>query len=156
MEVNVFLREMYRIGKRWDEICVFEQTHSLNNTEMQTMREVVAAEETGGRIISSQLAKKLGVTRSAVSQMVHKLETRNYVRRVSDERDKKIAYIELSDFARGIYEQMKKRFSQFLEKVTAKLSEERLEEFIGRANEFLDACEWAAASFCGNGSEKNG
>ena len=75
MEVNVFLREMYRIGKRWDEICVFEQTHSLNNTEMQMMREVVAAEETGGRIISSQLAKKLGVTRSAVSQMVHKLET---------------------------------------------------------------------------------
>ena len=78
------------------------------------------------------------------------------MRRVSDERDKKIAYIELSDFARGIYEQMKKRFSRFLEKVTAKLSEERLEEFIGRANEFLDACEWAAASFCGNGSEKNG
>lgn len=53
MEVNVFLREMYRIGKRWDEICVFEQAHSLNNTEMQMMREVVAAEETGANHFQS-------------------------------------------------------------------------------------------------------
>lgn len=60
MEVNVFLREMYRIGKRWDEICVFEQAHSLNNTEMQMMREVVAAEETGGESFPVSWRKSWG------------------------------------------------------------------------------------------------
>ena len=60
MEVNVFLREMYRIGKRWDEICIFEETHSLNNTEMQMMREVVAAEETGGANHFQSAGEKAG------------------------------------------------------------------------------------------------
>lgn len=156
MEVNIFLRELYCIGKRLDDICFFEQVQSLNNTEMQMIREIIAAKEEGNSIISSQLAKKLGVTRSAVSQMVHKLETKNVVKRVADKKDKKIAYIELSEFARGIYEQTKQKFSLFLDKVVEKLSEERMEEFIGRANEFLDACEWAAASISVNGAEKNG
>ncbi len=149
MEVTFFLKEIYRIGKRLGDLRLFEETQSLNSTEMQMVREIIAAKETGNRVISSQLAKKLGVTRSAVSQMVHKLEKNNIVRRVPDVKDKKIAYIELSEFARGIYEQMKQKFAFFLDRVTEKLGEQRMEEFLDRANEFLDACESVSGSISG-------
>ncbi|MFQ7077253.1 MAG: MarR family transcriptional regulator [Christensenellaceae bacterium] len=44
--------------------------------------EVILAGYDGKRIISTQLVARLGVTRSAVSQMVNKLEARGIVRRV--------------------------------------------------------------------------
>ena len=145
MEASELVQEVYKIAHRIEEIRIPGGKFPFNNTEMQMMREIVEAGETGKRVISSQLAKKLGVTRSAVSQMVNKLEKNNIVRRVPDKKDKKIAYIELSDFAHGVYKGIRKRYELFLDKVMEKLGEKRVHEFIACANEFLDACSASAA-----------
>ena len=105
MEGSNLMQEIYAIGKRLEELKIFHRAMPFNNTEMQMMREIIAAKERGSRVISSGLAKLLGITRSAVSQMVKKLESKGVVRRVPDSRDKKIAYIELSEKARSIYEE---------------------------------------------------
>ena len=64
------------------------------------------------------------------------------VRRVPDSRDKKIAYIELSEKARSIYEESRARVNGLLERIVAKLGEEKVEHFITGTNEFIDAfCE---------------
>ena len=145
MDANDIMQEIYRIGRRLDDIRPFGQTKALSNTEMQMMREIVEASESGTRVISSQLAKKLGVTRSAVSQIVNKLENNNVVRRVPDKKDRKIAYIELSECALEMYGKLKMRVGRIMDAVVAKLGERRVEEFIGCANEFLDACSASAA-----------
>ena len=142
MEGSNLMQEMYAIGKRLEELKIFHRAMPFNNTEMQMMREIIAAKERGSRVISSGLAKLLGITRSAVSQMVNKLESKGVVRRVPDSRDKKIAYIELSDKARSIYEESRARVNGLLERIVAKLGAEKVEHFITGANEFIDAfCE---------------
>ena len=142
MEGSNLMQEMYAIGKRLEELKIFHRAMPFNNTEMQMMREILAAKERGSRVISSGLAKLLGITRSAVSQMVKKLESKGVVRRVPDSRDKKIAYIELSDKARSIYEESRARVNGLLERIVAKLGEEKVEHFITGTNEFIDAfCE---------------
>ena len=142
MEGSNLMQEMYAIGKRLEELKIFHHAMPFNNTEMQMMREIIAAKERGSRVISSGLAKLLGITRSAVSQMVKKLESKGVVRRVPDSRDKKIAYIELSDKARSIYEESRARVNGLLERIVAKLGEEKVEHFITGTNEFIDAfCE---------------
>lgn len=142
MEGSNLMQEMYAIGKRLEELKIFHRAMPFNNTEMQMMREIIAAKERGSRVISSGLAKLLGITRSAVSQMVNKLESKGVVRRVPDSRDKKIAYIELSDKARSIYEESRARVNGLLERIVAKLGEEKVEHFITGTNEFIDAfCE---------------
>ena len=74
--------------------------------------------------------------------MVKKLEAKGVVRRVPDSRDKKIAYIELSDKARSIYEESRARVNGLLERIVAKLGAEKVEHFITGTNEFIDAfCE---------------
>ena len=138
MEASAFLREIYRINKRLEEIKIFDEKLALNNTEMQMMREIVAAKEVGQRMISSRLAKILGVTRSAVSQMVNKLESRGVVCRVPDEKDRKIAYIELSDCALEIYGELRERVGRIMRNVIAKLGDKKVETFIRDANEFVD------------------
>lgn len=142
MEGSNLMQEMYAIGKRLEELKIFHRAMPFNNTEMQMMREIIAAKERGSRVISSGLAKLLGITRSAVSQMVKKLESKGVVRRVPDSRDKKIAYIELSDKARSIYEESRARVNGLLERIVAKLGAEKVEHFITGTNEFIDAfCE---------------
>ena len=142
MEGSNLMQEMYAIGKRLEELKIFHRAMPFNNTEMQMMREIIAAKERGSRVISSGLAKLLGITRSAVSQMVKKLESKGVVRRVPDSRDKKIAYIELSDKARSIYAESRARVNGLLERIVAKLGAEKVEHFITGTNEFIDAfCE---------------
>lgn len=139
MESSRLMYEIYTICKRLEEIKFFHHEMPFNNTEMQMMREIILVNERGGHIISSHLAKTLGITRSAVSQMVNKLEAKNVIRRVPDDHDRKIAYIELSDSARGIYEDVKARVNSFLDRVVAKLGEDRVNVFLSEANEFVAA-----------------
>ncbi len=138
MDANELLRSVYRIAHRLEEVRIPSQDYPLNNTEMQMMREIVTAREEGMRLISSRLAKTLGVTRSAISQMVNKLERKNLVRRIPDAVDRKIAYIELSPSAMKMYEEMKDRVNCILGAVIEKMGEERIETFLSCADEFVE------------------
>lgn len=145
MEANRLLQELYSIARRLESAQLFNHAFPFNNTEMQLIKEILRAKETGGRMISSRLAKVLGITRSAVSQMVSKLEAKNVVQRVPDDKDRKIAYIELSDTARAQYEDMKDRVNAVLSSVIGELGDEKVETFVKSAHEFVDAFDGAVA-----------
>ena len=145
MEANRLLQELYSIARRVESAQLFNHAFPFNNTEMQLIKEILRAKETGGRMISSRLAKVLGITRSAVSQMVSKLEAKNVVQRVPDDKDRKIAYIELSDTARAQYEDMKERVNAILSSVIGELGDEKVETFVKSAHEFVDAFDGAVA-----------
>lgn len=145
MEANRLLQELYSIARRLESAQLFNHAFPFNNTEMQLIKEILRAKETGGRMISSHLAKVLGITRSAVSQMVSKLEAKNVVKRVPDDKDRKIAYIELSDTARAQYEDMKGRVNAILSSVIGELGDEKVETFVKSAHEFVDAFDGAVA-----------
>ena len=145
MEANRLLQELYSIARRLESAQLFNHAFPFNNTEMQLIKEILRAKETGGRMISSRLAKVLGITRSAVSQMVSKLEAKNVVKRVPDDKDRKIAYIELSDTARAQYEEMKGRVNAILSSVIGELGDEKVETFVKSAHEFVDAFDGAVA-----------
>ena len=145
MEANRLLQELYSIARRLESAQLFNHAFPFNNTEMQLIKEILRAKETGGRMISSRLAKVLGITRSAVSQMVSKLEAKNVVQRVPDDKDRKIAYIELSDTARAQYEDMKERVNAILSSVIGELGDEKVETFVKSAHEFVDALDGAVA-----------
>ena len=145
MEANRLLQELYSIARRLESAQLFNHAFPFNNTEMQLIKEILRAKETGGRMISSRLAKVLGITRSAVSQMVSKLEAKNVVKRVPDDKVRKIAYIELSDTARAQYEDMKGRVNAILSSVIGELGDEKVETFVKSAHEFVDAFDGAVA-----------
>ena len=145
MEANRLMRELYDIARRLDSVQLFNHAFPFNNTEMQLIKEILQAKEAGKKIISSRLAEALGITRSAVSQMVNKLEAKNVVKRVADDKDRKIAYIELSDSARPRYEDMKERINAILGSVIEELGNDKVETFVNSANEFVDAFDGAVA-----------
>lgn len=139
MDANVLMRDIYSISKRLEEARELYHVTPFNNTEMLMMREIVVAKQAGKRLISSRLAEILKITRSAVSQIVNKLEQANVVRRVPDVRDRKIAYVELTEEAYGIYESVQQRVNRVLDGIIAQFGEERVERLMKDASEFVDA-----------------
>ena len=155
METNKLMQDIYSICKKLDDIKIFYHAVPFNNTEMQMIREIVLVKESGEHIIASSLAKNLGITRSAVSQIVNKLEKNNIIKRFPDPMDKKVAFIELSENAVSVYEETKRRVNVFLEQVVEKLGEEKVENFIKGANEFIDAFEEVVNPNANEGVQKD-
>lgn len=136
-----YLHAVFSVLKRMETIVIADKKARFNDTEFRLLSEVLAAKCEGDRLISTQLAKRLGVTRSAISQIVNRLEKDNIVRRVPDEVDKKIAYIEMTDETMAIYSVELKASKQFIGKVVKKFGADRFDGLCSLINEFMDTLE---------------
>ena len=102
-----YLLKIFSIAKKMENISLVDRNTCLNDSELRMLGEIFMAKREGKRLISTQLADRLNITRSAISQMVNKLEKDGIVQRVPDEIDRKIAYIELSELAQEKYVEAK-------------------------------------------------
>ncbi len=136
MEINEYLVKLIQIAKDMENLGLFDGG-KLNKTEFRLIREVLIEGERGKKIISSELARRLGITRSAVSQMVTKLEKQDVLMRTESPIDKKIAYVQLSDKAYGIFETQCRQANATMERVVEEMGEEKLSALVAAYDEFL-------------------
>ena len=131
-----YLAKVFNLVKKM-EVGQFTKIRArFNHSEMRMLGEVLRAEYEGKRVISTQLATRLGVTRSAISQMVNKLEARGVIKRVADEVDRKIAYIELSEEAKKAYEEEYDVCCELVGKLIKKMGKEKLDTMLELGAEF--------------------
>lgn len=103
------------------------------------LEEIVTAEKKKERLISTELADRVGVTRSAISQMVNRLSSEGLVKRVPDEVDRKIAYIELDGNAKELYLAQRKRMGDSVSKVIAEFGADKVNQMLKLVDEFSEA-----------------
>ena len=137
-ENKEYLRRIFAMLKKTEGLMDLEANHGLNTTELRLVSEIVLAEVEGYRLISTQLAKKLGVTRSAVSQMVNKLEKDGIIVREADDVDKKIAYVVLTDWAKAHFQDDLKIYAEFVSQLVARFGVARLEKLFALMDEFVE------------------
>ena len=90
MENSKYLNKLLLTVKFMEELTLMPVNVKLSQTEFRMLREIIIEKELGKQIISSELSRRLGITRSAVSQLVTKLEERGVVKRVASPTDRKI------------------------------------------------------------------
>ncbi len=139
MEINKYLIKLIEAARGLEALDPFMGKSTLTKTEFRLLQEVVMEQEKGRNIISSELARRLGVTRSAVSQIVTKLEKQNIVKRTAAETDRKIAYICLSDYAAAMFLQQCERANAAMEELTEVFGGERLDRFMAEYDELCKA-----------------
>ena len=137
MEANEYLVKLFQTIKDMEGLNLFAGVAKISKTEFRLLREIALEREKGRNIISSELARRLGVTRSAVSQIVSELEKENIVVRTDSPTDKKIAYVRFSEHAQEVFEEYCAQGNRIMEKVVAKLGAEKMNRLIEDYNEFL-------------------
>lgn len=139
MEINEYLVEVFKIIKDMESLDLFSSANNLSKTEFRLVREIVMESREGRNIISSELARRLGITRSAVSQVVTKLEQRDVVKRAPAPDDRKIAYICLSDRAAAIFEEQCRQANAIFDLVIKDLGAAKMERLIKEYRDFSSA-----------------
>lgn len=136
-----YLAAIFTLQKRSDELRVCTKKSRFNDTELRLLNEILFAEREGKRLISTQLATRLGITRSAVSQIVNKMEKDGVVQRVPDAVDRKIAYIVMSEETLQAYQEELKEIKNFLGKTVKAYGVEKFTALCELMDEFLSTME---------------
>ena len=131
------LAKIFALIKKREELMLVDKTSPFNNTELRIISEIFVAKTSGARLISTQLAKRIGVTRSAISQMVASLEERGVLRRVASPIDKKIAYVEIADGALEQYGDALDETLIFLGELVEEFGEEKFDEMCALFHGFV-------------------
>ena len=140
IEINEYLLKLFHLVKDLGDIDFFWGKAKLSRTEFRILWEVANEQCEGRDIISSELARRIGITRSAVSQIVAKLEKNGIVKRVDSEYDRKIAYIRLTDEAKETFLQQARQANEFADRVLAEFGKERLDKLLDESREFSELC----------------
>ena len=137
-----YLSAVFHVLKKKSVVSVIDNTCNFNDTELRLLGEIFAAKQDGKRLISTQIATILGVTRSAISQMVNRLEKMGVLERVPDAVDKKIAYIEITEKALTQYREDIAKCGDFVARVVRAFGEDRFNEMCETVEEFVRLIEW--------------
>ena len=142
-----YLNGIFSMMKNMDNLVVADKSTRFNSTEMRMIGEIMASRYVGKRLISTQLAQLLGITRSAVSQIVNRLEAQNVVKRVADDVDRKIAYVEITEEALEMYGDDLKVCVDFVGRVVNKFGVEKFNNMCAAFEEFCALAEVEQADF---------
>lgn len=140
-ESEKYLHSVFSILKRSENLVISDKKAHFNDTELRLLGEVLRAKYADERLISTQLAKRLGVTRSAISQIVNRLESEGVVKRVPDDVDRKIAYIEVTDETMDLYNEELKTAKTFVNKVVKQFGTEKFDTMCELFDEFMNTLE---------------
>ena len=132
-----YFNKIIEISRKREAIA-FTKNSPFNHTEIRLIGEITLEERKGKKLISTELAKRLGVTRSAISQIVNKLEGKGVVKRVADEVDRKIAYIELTDETKKAYANEREKWREKVSAIVQEFGEENIDKLLQQMNEFID------------------
>ena len=142
-----YLNGIFTMMKNMDNLTVADKSTRFNSTEMRMIGEIMASRYVGKRLISTQLAQLLGITRSAVSQIVNRLEAQGILMRVADEVDRKIAYIEITENALEMYGDDLKICVDFVGRVVERFGVEKFNNMCAAFEEFCAMVEVEQADF---------
>ena len=136
-----YLYTVFSLLKKRENLTITTQKTRFSDTELRLIAEVLSAKYEGKRLISTQIAKLLGVTRSAISQIVKNLEQEGVIKRVPDDVDRKIAYIEVTEETMAAYDADLKACASFVGSVVDKYGEEKFLTMCELFGQFIDAVE---------------
>ncbi len=142
-----YLNGIFTMMKNMDNLTIADKSTRFNSTEMRMIGEIMASRYVGKRLISTQLAQLLGITRSAVSQIVNRLEAQGILQRVADEVDRKIAYIEITESALETYGDDLKICVDFVGRVVERFGVEKFNNMCAAFDEFCAMVEVEQADF---------
>ena len=127
--------------KRRENIVVTNKETCFSETEIRIMSELYLARRENRRIIASEIARRVGLTRAAVSQIVQKLEKEGMIERSPAGKDKKSWYVNLTKQSINAYRRDEAIVTEFIGTTVEKFGEDKFELLYNLYTDFIDLVE---------------
>jgi len=101
----------------------FGKMGGIKNSERHFLWILYSLSRESGRVNPTDIAKKIGVTMSAITHLINSLETAGLVRRVPDETDRRVVLLELTPAGKLKVEAVKKQYWQKFAKLVEYLGD---------------------------------
>ena len=136
MESGKYLNKLILTVKFLEGLDMMPANTNLTQTEFRLIREIVMEREAGKNIISSEIARRLNITRSAVSQLVNKLEKRGVIERMAAPDDRKIFYVVLSESSLNVFKRQCNETNKLINRVVEEFGKDKTDQLIELYEEF--------------------
>ena len=101
-----------------------QKTNDISCSELSALEVLYNYNNENKKMNVTELANILNITKSAASQLVSKLERKNFIKRKINLFDKKINYISINDESKKIYQKKKEEYKEIVNKVIDKMGEQ--------------------------------
>ncbi len=129
---------MNRMRMVWAQL----QPVGLRRSEIGALGAVAHLEKMGAEAVTiSSLAREMGQSVPGVSQKVSELEKQGYVRRVADEKDRRVVTVELTDEGRQVAEESLRDFLVRIEQALDRMGEEKSQTLFNLMQQLTETLE---------------
>lgn len=100
----------------------------ISQNERRDNKETGDNKEPGVRV--TELSNMLKASKPATSKMLNSMEEKNYIIRITDKKDRRMVYVNLTEKGNMVFEETKQSFSQYTKHLLNELGEEDTKELI--------------------------
>lgn len=118
-----------------------DEFNDLYETEIITLRIISRNLELGNRMTVSDISELVGVTKSAVSQIISSLEDKGYIYKVKSDEDKRRMYLALTERGEKIAEAINGLYNRRLNYIRKNFGEEEFDEFVRLFIKYIELCD---------------
>lgn len=122
-----------QLGRLFHQIRRLERSpRSFGEAGLLTPSEIHTIDAIGyeGCILMKELAKRLSITKGAVTQTVSRLESKDLVQRASHPEDSRAVIVSLTEKGKNAYRVHEELHSHFLKELSTQLSQKEIDIFI--------------------------
>lgn len=135
--------EFYEAFHRFRKLDITSMLPELSGSDFRTLMtiECIRKEADGKRVRVSELAKRMHVAPPAASRNLKGLEERELIERVTDKKDRRNTYVELTKEGERILADAERTMDEFSQAVFERLDEGNMKRLIAYLNEIYEVSE---------------
>ena len=106
---------------------------------------------------TSELTKKMCITKPATSKMLNVMEEKGYIERISNKSDRRVVYVKITKEGEEFLKNQNKKFERFTCKIVEKMGEEDTDTFIrlfGKLYNIIEELQYESESVKNEEGEK--
>lgn len=128
-----------RVGKKF--FGEGDEFKDLYGSELAALRIISGSLAAGEPMTVSDISELVGVTKSAVSQIISSLEDKGYIYKVKSDEDKRRMYLALTERGEKIAEAINGLYNRRLNYIRKNFGEEEFDEFVRLFIKYIELCD---------------
>lgn len=123
--------KIYEIMEKFRRNVAYKKMNGeIPHSEFKLLKVIKRRNAEGEEVTVSTLSEQIGVSKSAISQMINHLEDEEYIERITTKNDRRLVYVRLTEHGERFLTEQYQRFLQGMTEIFNQMGEKDTEELL--------------------------